>query len=191
MIKNIEQTILSDFYFNYSVYSYDFLRKNGQWQSAKRLVLDKGDGAAVLMIDEKNKNALFVKQFRYPVFLNEKIDSFLEVCAGLLDGDEPIECVKREAIEETGFEILNIRKVYDSYMSPGAVTERLHLFIADYDSTNKIAKGGGLDHETEDIELEEVPLTKLPEMLKNGLIRDAKSIILVQHYLLNKNSTML
>ena len=185
MLKNIVQKILSDYYFNYSVYTYDFLRKNGNWQSAKRLVLDKGDGAAVLMIDKTKECALFVKQFRYPVYVNEKIESFLEVCAGVLEEDSPLECVKREAIEETGYEIFNIEKIFDSYMSPGAVTERLHLYIAEYNSSNKVADGGGLDHETEDIELEEIPLSKLPDMLKKGQIRDAKTLLLIQAYLLS------
>ena len=117
----------------------------------------------------------------------KKLIVFIEVCAGVLDGDKPEDCVKKEAIEETGYEIFNIRKVFDSYMSPGAVTERLHLFIAEYDSTKKIALGGGLNDETEDIELLEIPLKELNKTIYEGKIRDAKSIMLIQAYLQIKN----
>lgn len=186
MIRKIEQVIVSDFYFNYSVYHFEFLRRSGQWQKAKRIVLNKGDGAAVLMVDLKKEIALFVKQFRYPVYANEGVTYLIEVCAGVLEEDDPVECVKREAIEETGFEIYNIKKIFDSYMSPGAVTERLHLFIAEFDSDKKIAQGGGLDHETEDIELLEYSFNELPKLIKNQTIRDAKSIMLVQAFLADK-----
>ena len=105
----------------------------------------------------------------------------IEACAGLLDNDHPEECIKRETEEETGYKISKVEKVFEAYMSPGSVTEILHFFIAEYSIEMKITNGGGLEEEGEDIEVLEIDIEKALEMIDSGEIKDAKTIMLLQH----------
>jgi nudix-type nucleoside diphosphatase (YffH/AdpP family) len=105
----------------------------------------------------------------------------IEACAGLLDNDNPEECIKRETEEETGYKISKVEKIYEAYMSPGSVTEILHFFIAEYSTEMKIADGGGLEDEGENIEVLELPFDEALTMIDSGEIKDAKTIMLLQH----------
>lgn len=180
-IRKLNRRALDHSFFKYDEYTFEFKRRDGNWQNAWRIILDKGDGAAILLHNPEKNTVILVKQLRLPTYLNGTDGSSIEACAGVLEsGEDAAECVRREAIEETGFQPRNIRLVFDAFMSPGAVTERLHLFLGDYADVDKIAEGGGLAEETEDIEVIEVPLDTALEWVDRGEIRDAKTIMLLQ-----------
>ena len=127
------------------------------------------------------------RQFRLPTYINgNETGMLIEVCAGLLDKDNPEDCVRREAEEETGYKVSHVKKVFETYMSPGSVTEILYLFIAEYNSSMKINDGGGIEHEQEDIEVLEFPITQAISMIEAGEIKDAKTIMLLQYLQLQK-----
>lgn len=159
---------------------YDWHRGDGQWQPNRRESYDIGDGAAVLPVDRARGLVLLIRQFRWPVFEWGHRQLLIEAVAGKLDGDAPEHCVTREAMEEAGIAILRPQRVAHCFMSPGAVKERLSLFLADYDSTAPRAKGGGHEHEGEDIEVFELPLDQALAMAASGEISDAKTILLLQ-----------
>jgi len=146
-----------------------------------REVADHGDGAAVLPYDKQRGMVLLVRQWRAGVAFGGHEPWLIEVCAGLLDADHPEECVRREALEELGTVVRNIRHIGDCFPSPGAVSERLSLFVADYAAADRIHPGGGIDAEHEDIEVIEMPLAEAVHQIKSGGIVDAKTIILLQH----------
>ena len=148
----------------------------------RREVHDHGNGAAVLLYNRDKDTVILVRQFRLPTMLNGNADGMLlEACAGLLDGDEPEACVRREAEEETGYRVGRVCKVFAAYMSPGAVTEIVHGFLAEYDDSRRVSAGGGLTHEGEDIEVVEMPLQEALARLARGEICDAKTVMLLQH----------
>jgi len=162
--------------------NFDFQRKNGTWQNQNRECYDRGNGAAILLYNTSKKTVILIKQFRMPTYLNGNKDGMLiEVCAGVLDKNDPITCIKNEAIEETGYQIENPKKIFEIYSSPAAVTETLHYFIAEYTDEMKISDGGGLTEEAEEIEVLELDFDKALEMIYNGQIQDAKTIILLQY----------
>jgi nudix-type nucleoside diphosphatase (YffH/AdpP family) len=159
---------------------FDFRRADGSWQSQARESYDIGDGAAVLPLDRATGLVLLVRQFRWPAFEHGYRDLMTEVIAGKLDGDPPDACALKEAREEAGVELSNLRQVFHCFMSPGAVTERLHLFVADYDSARPRGRAVGIQAEGEDIETLELPLEKALAMAESGEIADAKTILLLQ-----------
>lgn len=190
-IRNIQTKILSDAWFTYKKVNYDYQNKMGVWENHHREVLDRGDGVAVLLFNKSTKKVLLVKQFRLPCYLNNQDEGFLiEACAGALENEEPRECVIRETQEETGLTISNVQKVMHAYMSPGAVTEKLHLFIAEYDDQMKTGQGGGCLDEQEEIELLEIQFNKALEMVALGEICDAKTILLIQYLALRTDLAM-
>ena len=160
-------------------YTIAYTRRDGVTEMLVREVHDHGHGACVLPYDSARGTVLLVRQFRLPVHLNASDGFIIEVCAGLLDGDDPALCAKREAEEELGFRLSNLRQMASTFMTPGAVTERLTLFLADYDHAARIGEGGGHAHEGEDIEVLELPFAQLREMLRDGAIIDAKTVMLV------------
>ncbi len=105
----------------------------------------------------------------------------IEVCAGLLDKDNPEDCIRRETEEETGYKISRVQKIFEAYMSPGSVTEILHFFVAEYSISMKVNEGGGIEHEQEDIEVLELPFIKAMQMVESGEIKDGKTIMLLQY----------
>jgi nudix-type nucleoside diphosphatase (YffH/AdpP family) len=149
-----------------------------------REVSDHGHGAAILPIDRKRGLCFLVKQWRAGAAFAGENEPLLEACAGLLDQDDPLGCVAREAREELGLNVHNIRHVLDCFASPGALSERLSLFLGDYGPEDRFSPGGGLDHEHEDIEVVELPLEKAFSLMREGVIIDAKTIILLQHVML-------
>ena len=186
-VKNLTTEILSDNWYTLKKVSYDYLKSNGTWQGQTREAYDRGNGAAILLYNKEQKTVILTKQFRLPTYINgNETGMMIEVCAGLLDKDNPEDCVRREAEEETGYKISHIRKVFETYMSPGSVTEILYLFVGEYNSSMKINDGGGIDHEEEDIEVLEFPVTLACKMIETGEIKDAKTIMLLQYLQLQK-----
>ena len=183
VIKSV--TNLSNDWYKLDKYNLDYKQLNGQWVNQNREVYDRGDGAAILLFNKEKQTLILTKQFRLPSYVNGNKDGMMiEVCAGLLDNDDPLTCIVKEAEEETGYGISNPKKVFEIYSTPGAVSEKIHYFIAEYTSEMQISDGGGLAEETEDIEVLELPIKEAYQMVLNGEIKDAKTIILIQHLLL-------
>jgi nudix-type nucleoside diphosphatase (YffH/AdpP family) len=180
-----DERVLSRRRYRLSEYALDYRRGNGAWQHMDREVFDRGHAAAVLPIDRARGTVLLVSQFRLPAFLAGYRSPLIEVIAGSLDGDDPETCVRREAMEEAGVRIENPVPVFHCFMSPGAVTERMHLFAADYGAASRTGAGGGLEHEGEDIEVLELTLARAMELVARGGICDAKTILLLQWARLN------
>lgn len=172
--------VLSDNHYVLRKAEFELRRSDGDWQHQARESYDIGDGAAVLPIDRARGLVVLVRQFRWPAFENGFRDLMIEAVAGKLDGDDPERCVVKEAEEEAGIRIHHPRRVFHCFMSPGAVKERLSLFMADYDSTAPRRKGGGHAHEGEDIAVLEVTLQEALAMVARGEIIDAKTIMLLQ-----------
>ena len=181
-IDVIKDKILSENYFLLRNMTYDLTRENGEVVRHKREVYDRGNGATVMLYNRDKKSVVLIRQFRVATWVNGNPDGLLiETCAGLLDDDEPEVCVRKEAIEETGFAVSDVRKVFELYMSPGGVTELIHFFIAEYSDAHRANAGGGI--EDEEIEVLELPFSQALEMVKTGEIRDGKTVILLQYML--------
>ncbi len=184
-IRNVVRETLSDAWYTLYRYTFEYLRSDGRWDRQQREAYDRGNGAAVLLYDPERETVLLTRQFRMPTFINGNPDGLLtEVCAGLLEGDDPESCMLREILEETGYEVPSVEKVAEVYTSPGAVTEMLYLYTAAYNPGMRKQAGGGVAAESEDIELLEWPYSKVGEALEQGSIRDAKTLILLQHAIL-------
>ena len=167
--------------------TFDFQTKDGNWQEQIRESYDRGDGACILLYNSNEQKVVLTKQFRLPSYLNGNNDGMMiEVCAGLLDEQDPVTCIKNEAEEETGYKITEPKQVFVLYSTPGAVTEKIHYFIAEYSNDMKISDGGGLEEETEEIEVLEIDFSKAIEMVATGEICDAKTVILLQYAQVNK-----
>jgi nudix-type nucleoside diphosphatase (YffH/AdpP family) len=153
---------------------------DGVWSRQQRETYDRGNGATVLLYNRELRTVLLTRQFRYPVYVNGHPDGMLiETAAGLLDDDDPATAIRREASEETGVQIGELEHVYDVYMSPGSVTERIHFFAAPYDAASRTGAGGGLAHEGEEIDVLEVDFDESLAMIRDGRIQDAKAIMLL------------
>ncbi|UMB59554.1 NUDIX domain-containing protein [Lutibacter sp. A80] len=177
---------LANDYYKLDKVNFDYKTKDGIWQNQSRECYDRGDGACILLYNPLKKTVILTKQFRMPSYLNENEDGMmLEVCAGLLDKDDPFTCIKKEAEEETGYKINNPTKVFELYSTPGAVTEKIHYFIAEYNDAMKISEGGGLEEETEEIEVIEFNFEETLNLIKTGEICDAKTVILLQYAKIN------
>lgn len=191
-VKLLDVQVLSDNWYVLRKVTCSLRRRDGQWQTMSREAYDRGNGAALLLFDPRRSTVVLTRQFRLPAFLNGCADGLLiETCAGLLDGDDPETCIRREAEEETGYRVRQPRKVFEAYMSPGSVTEKLHFFIAEYDPGDRIRSGGGLEGEGEDIEVIEMPLADALAGIANGTIQDGKTIMLLQHVALELRGTAL
>jgi len=181
-IKNIEKRVLSDDWYTLNKYSFEYHREDGTWETQHREAYDCGDGAAILLFNRDKKTVLLTRQFRMPTYTNGNDDGMMiEVCAGLLDGLYPEECIKKEVLEETGYLINTVDQVMVTYMCPGSVTQKLYLFLAEYDQTMKIDDGGGAADETENIEVLEYDFEESLNMISKGAIKDVKSITLLQY----------
>ncbi|WP_439291755.1 MULTISPECIES: GDP-mannose pyrophosphatase NudK [Rahnella] len=179
-IENVRNQLLSDNWYVLRKYTYDLIKRNGERQPQSREVYDRGNGATILLYNRPKKTVLLIKQFRMPTYVNgNPTGMLLETCAGLLDNDSPEDCIRKEAIEETGFAVGKVDKLFEAYMSPGSVTEIVHFFAAEYDESQRQNAGGGV--EDEDIAVLEVPFTDALAMIKDGRIKDGKTIMLLQH----------
>ena len=181
-VKIIAREILSSNWYTLRKITYEYLKKDGSWQSQSREAYDRGNGAVILLYNVLLKTVILTRQFRMPTFINGNNSGMLiEACAGLLDKDNAEDCIKRETEEETGYKISAVKKVMEVYMSPGSVTEMLHFFIAEYSHAMKVTEGGGIAHEQEEIEVLELPMEQAMQMIETGEIKDAKTIMLLQH----------
>ncbi len=181
-VKIVNTEILSDNWYFLRKITYEYLKNNGTWETQNREAYDRGNAAVILLYNTTQKTVILTRQFRLPTFLNGNSSGMLiEACAGLLDNDNPEDCIKRETEEETGYKITEMQKIFEVYMSPGSVTEKLHFFIAEYSKDMKVHDGGGLDEEQEDIEVLELAFDEALKMIDTGEIQDAKTIILLQH----------
>jgi nudix-type nucleoside diphosphatase (YffH/AdpP family) len=165
--------------------TFEWRRANGEWQTQHRETYDRGNGAALLPYNLAQRSVVLVRQFRYPAFVNGCDDLLIEALAGLLDNEAPELRIRAEAEEETGYRLGEITKIFEAFMSPGAVTEKLHFFVAEYEATMRVGSGGGIAAEGEEIEVLELPFHEALAMIADGRIADAKTIMLLQYAALN------
>lgn len=161
--------------------TFDYRRNNGDWQRQTRETYNRGNGATILLYNVVQRTVILTRQFRFPCFVNGYPELLIETPAGLLDKQSPEERIRGEAEEETGFHVRAPQKIFEAYMSPGSVTEKLTYFIAAYEPSDKRSSGGGLAQEGEDIETLETPFDEALAMLADGRIVDGKTIILIQY----------
>src|ERR1700736_1009219 len=161
--------------------TFDYRRGNGEWQTQTREIYDRGNAATLLPYNLANGTVVLVRQFRFPAYVNGYDDLLIEAAAGMLDNASPEERIRAEAEEETGYRLHHVKKVFEAFMSPGAVTEKLHFFVAEYDSSMRVSSGGGLADESEDIEVLELAIDEALAMITDGRIVDAKTIMLLQY----------
>jgi nudix-type nucleoside diphosphatase (YffH/AdpP family) len=173
--------VLADDWFVLKKTTFDYRRNDGRWQTLSRETYDRGNGAVILPYDRTRGTVLLTRQFRFPVYVNGHAEPLIEACAGLLDARDPETCIRQEAEEETGCRLVAVRRVFEAFMSPGSVTERLVFFVAEYRAGDRISAGGGVAAEGEDIEVLELPLDKALAMIDRGEIVDGKTIILLQY----------
>jgi GDP-mannose pyrophosphatase NudK len=181
-IKILTTEILSNNWYTLKKVTYEYLKKDGSWQTQHREAYDRGNGAVILLYNKDARTVILIRQFRLPSFINGNVTGMLiEACAGLLDKDNPEDCIKRETEEETGYKISHVKKIFEAYMSPGSVTEILFFFIAEYSKAMKVNDGGGIVHEQEDIEVLEINIDDAMQMIATGEIKDGKTIMLLQY----------
>jgi nudix-type nucleoside diphosphatase (YffH/AdpP family) len=178
-IQNVR--VLSDNWYVLKTTTFAWRRANGEWQTQHRETYDRGNGATLLPYNLAQRTVVLVRQFRYPAFVNGYDDLLIEAAAGLLDNESPEIRIRAEAEEETGYRLGDIKKVFEAFMSPGSVTEKLHFFVAEYEPAMKIGSGGGIADEGEDIEVLELPIDSALTMIGDGRIADAKTIVLLQY----------
>lgn len=180
-IRILKEEILSDEWATLKKYTIDYRRRDGTWEKQVRQVYDRGHGAAILPYDPVRRTVLLVRQFRLPAYLTGNPEPLVEACAGLLDSNDPLTAIVKEAEEELGFRLRNPRLVFAPYMSPGSVSERLYHFIAEYTPADRISEGGGALDEGEDIEVLEPAMEEALAMVEDGRIIDAKTVLLLQY----------
>jgi nudix-type nucleoside diphosphatase (YffH/AdpP family) len=182
-VQNVR--VLSDNHYTLKSTTFEWRRANGEWQTQVRETYDRGNGAALLPYNLAQRTVVLVRQFRYPAFVNGYDDLLIEAAAGLLDNESPEIRIRAEMEEETGYRLGEIRKIFEAFMSPGAVTEKLHFFVAEYEPHMRVGDGGGIADEGEEIEVLELPIDQAMAMIGDGRIADAKTIMLLQYAALN------
>lgn len=180
-VRMRETTLLSDNWYFLSRHDFDLRLPDGTWQPQRREAYDRGNGATILLYNRRKGTVVLTRQFRLPAFLGGDHGWMIETAAGLLDGDEPGDAIRREVAEETGYRIGEAREVLDIFMSPGSVTERIHVFLAEYDPDDRPTAGGGAEGENENIEVLELGFDEALGMIASGEIRDAKTVLLLYH----------
>ena len=173
--------MLSDDWYTLKKTTYAFQRSDGTWQRQSRETYDRGNGATILLYDPDRRTVILTRQFRYPAFVNGYDDMLIETPAGLLDDASPKDRIHAETEEETGYRIRDVEQVFDAFMSPGSVTERLHFFVGRYSPADRASAGGGNAAEGEDIAVLELGIEQALTMIASGEIRDGKTIMLLQY----------
>src|SRR6202790_1463496 len=182
-VKNVR--VLSDHHYTLKSTTFAWRRANGEWQTQHRESYDRGNAATLLPYNLAQRTVVLVRQFRYPAYVNGYDDLLIEAAAGLLDNETPEVRIRAEVEEETGYRLGEIRKIFEAFMSPGAVTEKLHFFVAEYEASMRVGRGGGVPDEGEDIEVMELPIDQALAGIGDGRIVDAKTIMLLQYAALN------
>jgi len=180
-IRVKENRVLSNGHLKLNAVTFDWRRDDGRWQTQRREVVDRGHAAALLPYNRGERSVVLVKQFRYPAYSAGYDNLMIEAAAGLLDNAPPEERIRLEAEEETGYRLHEVRKIFEAFMSPGSVTEKMHFFVAEYEPSMRVSAGGGLAHEGEEIEMLELAFDEALAMIADGRIVDAKTIMLLQH----------
>lgn len=180
-VRILEEVVLSDNWGLVKKTTLELQRRSGEWQRQVRETYDRGDGAGILLYNRAQRTVILTRQFRFPAYYNGDEGWLIEVVAGKLEGDTPTVTAKKEAEEESGYRVHDVELVMSAYMSPGSVTEKLSLFLAEYDAGSRVSDGGGLAHEGEDIEVMEIGIDAALKMIETGEIADAKTIMLLQH----------
>jgi len=185
-IKILENEVLSDYWYVLRKVTFERPRQDGTILHQTREAYDRGNGATILLYNKAGKTVILTRQFRLPTFLNgNETGLLIEACAGLLEKENAEEAIKRETEEETGYQLSEVKKVMEAYMSPGSVTEILYFFVAEYSSSMKVGEGGGLAEENEDIEVLEMPFEEAIRRVRTGEIKDGKTIMLLQYVEIN------
>ncbi len=178
--------VLSDDWYVLKKTTFSRSRRDGSWQTLTRETYDRGNGATILLYNLERETVVLTRQFRYPTFVNGNADGqLIETAAGLLDNVDPAQRIREEVEEETGFRLQKVEPVFEVYMSPGSVTERLYFFTAAYEARDRVSAGGGVYAEGEDIEVLELDFAAAVGMIQSGEICDAKTIMLLQHAAMN------
>lgn len=181
-VKIINTEILSSNWYILKKVTYEYRKKDGSVLTQSREAYDRGNGATILLYNIQQRTVILTRQFRIPTYINgNETGMLIESCAGLLDKDNPEDCIRRETAEETGYQIKDVKKVYEAYMSPGSVTELIYFFIAEYEASMKVDEGGGVAHEEENIEVMEMTIDQAMTMVASGAIKDGKTIMLLQY----------
>lgn len=183
-IRNIET--LSDDWYVLKKTTFDYQRRDGSWQTVSRETYDRGNGATILLYNTTAQTVILTRQFRFPAYVNNHPGLLIEACAGLLEEDNAEECIRKETEEETGYRVHNVRKIFEVFMSPGSVTEKLFFFVAEYSRDDRVDDGGGVLSDGEDIEVLELPFEQALHMIDTGEIADGKTIMLLQYAALHK-----
>jgi nudix-type nucleoside diphosphatase (YffH/AdpP family) len=178
-IRKVET--LSDDWYVLKKTTFDLCRRDGSWQSQTRETYDRGNGATILLLDPERRTVVLTRQFRYPAFVNGYADDLIETPAGLLEAASPEDRIRTETEEETGYRIRDVQKVFEAFMSPGSVTEKLYFFVGRYSPSDRTSAGGGNAEEGEDIETLELPIDEAMAMIACGRIQDGKTIMLLQY----------
>lgn len=185
-VRILDSKILSDDWYTLKKYTFDLRRRNGEWQRQNREAYDRGNGATILLYNREKRTVILTRQFRFPVYINGHDGYLIESAAGLLDNMSPEKRIKAEAEEETGYQIDQVEKVFEAFMSPGSVTEKLYFYIAEYRPDDRTGAGGGIEAEGEDIEVLEWPIEQALQAIDDGIIVDGKTIMLLYHVALKK-----
>jgi nudix-type nucleoside diphosphatase (YffH/AdpP family) len=180
-VRVIESRVLSDDWYLLKRTVFEFRRADGSWQRQQRETYDRGNGATLLLYQPTLRRVVLTRQFRFPAFVNGHDGMLVEAPAGLLDQATPEQRIRAEVEEETGYRVSEVRKVFEAFMSPGSVTEKLFFFVAEYDAASKVSAGGGIEAEGEDIEVIELPFEEALAMIRRGDIVDGKTIMLLQY----------
>lgn len=178
--------VLSQKRFALKNYTFELKKKEGHYETQQREIYEHGDAVAVLLYNQEKRTVLLTKQFRLASYLNGNENGYLiEACAGMLDKDTPEVAVKKEIKEETGYEVSKVQKVFEAFTSPGAFTEKIHFFVAEYAAENKVSEGGGLMEEGEEVEVLEMEFDRAYDLIASGGIQDAKTLLLLQYAKIN------
>jgi len=186
-VRNIKKELLSDNWYSLEKVTFEYQKADGEWETQVREAYDRGNGAVILLYNKVKQSVVLTSQFRMPTYLNgNETGMMIEACAGILEKGNAEETIRMEVEEETGYRINDVQKVFESYMSPGSVTEILYFFLGEYEDDMKVSEGGGAEDETENIEVLELPFAAALKMVKTGEIKDAKTIMLLQYAQLNR-----
>ncbi|CAG9220624.1 GDP-mannose hydrolase [Paraburkholderia sabiae] len=180
-VRIVDVQVLSDDWYVLKKTTFDYRRGDGSWQRQSRETYDRGNGATLLLYDPRRRTVVLTRQFRLPAFVNGHEGMLIEAPAGLLEMASPEARIRAEVEEETGYRVESVRKVFEAFMSPGSVTEKLYFFVAEYDAAARVSRGGGVAHEGEDIEVLELPIDEALTMIAHGEIMDGKTIMLLQY----------
>ena len=176
-VRSVE--VLSDDWYVLKKTTFDFLRNDGTWQRQSRETYDRGNGATILLYSRQSRTVVLTRQFRFPAFVNGYKGLLIETPAGLLEERSPEEAIRKEVAEETGYAVHEVKKVFEAFMSPGSVTEKLFFYVAEYEQAAKTEDGGGVAEDGEDIETMEMSVDATMEGIASGAIQDGKTIMLL------------